>query len=51
MTKWIIMAIVIGPITTFLIYVVSHLWLTDPKRIKARGLKRVKKSQQQFCDW
>ena len=36
---------------TELLRVVSHLWLTDPKRIKARRLKRIKKSQNQFCDW
>ncbi len=45
MTKWIVFV----PIT--IVVYLYHRWYLTPKRIKARNLKRVRKSQQQFCDW
>ncbi len=50
MWKWIITALIFGPITTTIVYL-CHRWYNQPEKIKARNLKRVRKSQQQFCDW
>lgn len=49
MIKWIGMALVFGPITTTIIYLI-YKWNT-PERVKARKLKKISASQKQFSDW
>ena len=50
MLKWIATALIFGPITTVVVYL-CHRWYSTPERVKARHLKKIRKSQQRFCDW
>lgn len=33
------------------IYIIVNMTVRNNEKIKARHLKRIRKSQQQYCDW
>lgn len=52
--QWIIMGVSFSVSLVIIIifsWVVTYNWYKSPAKIKARRLKRIKKSQRQFSDW